>query len=507
MSIKRDKEILDYVFSVDCSRDFRVSYFEKDFLSFCLYYFPGIFSHPPAQVQMQYCDDLQLWWNIFFVWFREIAKTTFLKYYYIWMFVYKKRHYLMHYNSDIKKAQRFLFSLATILQKNIRLIEDFWYLYHAPEGRKKTDMTRKTLWEFMIWESILVQAMSIWTSPRWASFTAVVDWMIREYRVDFVSMDDIDNDQNIWNAERIEEDIRFINWEVSWWTSAFCQKVYLWNVIAEETRVLKLKQHYSNNPDFKMYWVPIRDKWKIVWERFVSTDKEAERKNKEVIKAFNESWESVDESFLFISLEAKRRDQWTISFNQNFNLIPYRKWQKIIKDSDIRHYSKLPNNYVITFWIDPAFSEKTWSDGMWLTITAQERFEKEIYKYVIEMREFTEDEKDEEKFCNVVQDLYHKYKCSMIFIENNNWWWIIARMLKKRKLAVTVINAEKDKVTRLREYQWEFERGLIKFNPDESKVWDWIKQLKAFPNWDFDDMVDATVHSFNPNVWTNIRAM
>jgi len=47
-------------------------------------------------------------------------------------------------------------------------------------------------------------------------------------------------------------------------------------------------------------------------------------------------------------------------------------------------------------------------------------FEKEIYKYVIEIREFIEDEKDEERFCSVVKDLYQKYKCSLIHIENNN---------------------------------------------------------------------------------------
>jgi hypothetical protein len=39
-------------------------------------------------------------------------------------------------------------------------------------------------------------------------------------------------------------------------------------------------------------------------------------------------------------------------------------------------------------------------------------------------------------------------------------------MLKKRKLAVIVINSENDKTTRLREYQSEFERGIIQFNPD-----------------------------------------
>lgn len=506
MIIKRDKEILDYVFSLECSAEYRKEYFRHDFLSFCLYYFPGIFSHWPAQIQREYCDDLQSWVNIFFVWFRECAKTLYLKYYYIWMIVYEKRHYLMHYNSDKKKAEKFLFSLSMILQKNTRLTDDFGFLYHEAEWRKKTDMTKKTLWAFMIWEAILVEAMSIWTSPRWATFTAIVNWLMREFRVDFVSMDDIDNDKNIWNPKIIETDVSFIKWEVSGWTSAFCQKVYLWNVLTEDTRVMRLKKHYSNNPDFKLYWIPIRQKWKIVWDRFVATDKEAEEKNKKIRKHFEAIWEPIDDTFFYVSLESKRRDQGSIAYNQNFNLIAYKKWQRIIKDSDIKYYYNLPKNHKIIFWIDPAFSEKTWSDGMWLTITAHEKFETVTYKYVIEMMEFLEDEKDEEKFCNTVANLYHKYKCSLIYIENNNGGWIIWRMLKKRRLAVIVKNSEKDKVTRLREFQWEFERWLIKFNPDDSKVASGIEQLKKFPNVDHDDMVDSMVYSFYPFVGWNIRS-
>lgn len=486
--IKRDKEIIDYVFSTECTKEFRIKYFENDFLAFCLYYYPAVFFHKPAPFQYEYCDDLQDWKSIFFIWFRECSKTTLLKYYYTWIFAYKKRHYLMHYNSDIKKAKSFLFSLTLLLQKNRRFTNDFWYLYHSPEWRKKTDITKKTIWEFMIWDSIKVEAMSLWTSPRWASFTAVIDGYMREFRVDFVSMDDIDNDKNVWNPEIIQEWVDFILWEVSWWTSSFCQKVFLWNIVGEDTRVTRLKKHYADSPDMKVYWLPIRIKWKITWDRFVSTDKEAEEKNKILIEEMKKDWEPIDESKLYISLQHKRRDQWSINFNQNFNLIAYKKWQRIIKDSDIKHYYTLPNNYVITFWVDPAFSLKTWTDGIWLTVTAQETYNDEIHKYVIEIREFMDEEKDENNFCAVTKDLYVMYNCKMIYIETNNGWSILARMLRKRWMAVTEITSDKDKITRLREYQGEFERWLIRFNPDESKVSKWIQQLKDFPNWLHDDM-------------------
>ena len=66
-------------------------------------------------------------------------------------------------------------------------------------------------------------------------------------------------------------------------------------------------------------------------------------------------------------------------------------------------------------------------------------------------------------------------------------------MLKKEGMAVDVINAEKDKVTRLREYEGAFNRGEIFFDPDMSDGLE--KQLLAFPNVDHDDLVDAMVYS------------
>jgi predicted phage terminase large subunit-like protein len=142
---------------------------------------------------------------------------------------------------------------------------------------------------------------------------------------------------------------------------------------------------------------------------------------------------------------------------------------------------------------------------MWLTITAQEKYTWEIHKYILESIAFEWTDKDEDKFCNTVVELYNKYKCSLIYIEQNNWWLILARMLKKRWLAVIVINSEKDKVTRLREFQWEFERWLIKFSSDSKKVWALENQLLAFPWWEHDDMVDSMVFSFTPFAWWEIR--
>jgi hypothetical protein len=57
--MKRDLELLNFIFSNKSKTFHRKKYFENDFLSFCLYYFPEVFSHPMAEFQKEYCDDLQ----------------------------------------------------------------------------------------------------------------------------------------------------------------------------------------------------------------------------------------------------------------------------------------------------------------------------------------------------------------------------------------------------------------------------------------------------------------
>ena len=490
---KRNKKLILFIFSEESKSVHRKEYFKNDFLYFCFYYFPGEFNHPLASFHFDYVETLESWTDVFFVWFRECAKSMFLTMYYVYIIVYTKRRFVMHYNSEIEQAKSMLRDVITILQDNEKLIVDFWYLYMPAEWVKRWNWKQKTVWEFITETGVKMKAMSVWKSPRWQKF--VYKWVT--YRPDLVWFDDLDNEKNTKNPDLIKADINFILWEVFWWVSSFAQKIFLWNVVNQDWRVPRLKKHFESDEKnkIKIFWIPIRIKWKISWNRFVATDKQSEQKNKGIVNVRD----------MFVSIEDRKREQWTIWFNQNYNLIAYKKWQKIIKDSDIKHYYKLPKKYKIVFWIDPAFSEKTWTDPIWLTVTAQEMYEKEIFKYVIEIKEFIEDEKDEERFCSVVVDMYHKYNCSLIYIEWNNGGLILARMLRKRWLSVIVVNAEKDKVTRLREYQWEFERGMIKFNPDDTKVWTWIQQLKDFPNVDHDDMVDSMVHSFTPFVWGTIR--
>lgn len=149
------------------------------------------------------------------------------------------------------------------------------------------------------------------------------------------------------------------------------------------------------------------------------------------------------------------------SYQQNYLLIARSDGESIIKRTSIRYAPSYPDGSRIVFGIDPAFSENTQSDSMGLAITAHHGEQ----RYNIATYEFKGKEKDEEKFVNAVFSLYEKHNCSIINIESNNGGEIIARMLRKRGMAVNVVKATKDKITRLREFEGAFDRGDIFFLP------------------------------------------
>lgn len=483
---QKDKEIVEYIFSEKSKSKVRKAYFEKDFLLFCFYYFPEEFLHALASFQIEYIENLEDWFNIFFVWFRECWKSMILTQYYVYCICYKRRRFIMHYNSEIEQAKSMLRDIVMILEENEKIIADFGHLYLPENWRKQKDKKQKTISEFITENGIKVKAMSIWKSPRWQKF--VYKWVT--YRPDLIWFDDIDTNKNTKNTDIIEADKNFILWEVFGWASSYTQFVFLWNVINDIGRVPSLKQHFESDEkkSVKIFWVPIRQKWKITWDRFVATDKEAKEKNKNI----------VNPREFYVSIETKRRLQGTIWFNQNYNLIPYKKGQKIVSLSMIQYYQNLPKNYKVVIWVDPAFSEKTNSDPIWITVTAQEKFWKENYYYILESLDLEWSEKNSANFIKIIKNLYLKYNASSVIIENNNGWWVLADLLKKEKIAVKIISATKDKVTRLSEYQSFFERWFIKFSSENEKVWKLITQLQEFPQASHDDMVDSMVYSFSP---------
>lgn len=138
----------------------------------------------------------------------------------------------------------------------------------------------------------------------------------------------------------------------------------------------------------------------------------------------------------------------------------------------------------IIFAVDPAFSEKTNTDSMALAVIGHLG----VYRYVLAVYEFKGQEKNEEKFCNFVAELYKQLSCSLIRVESNNGGIIIGRMFQRRNLATEIVASSKDKITRVREQEGRYTRGEVYFLPGTEAA---QNQIVAFPNVDHDDMVDA----------------
>lgn len=131
---------------------------------------------------------------------------------------------------------------------------------------------------------------------------------------------------------------------------------------------------------------------------------------------------------------------------------------KKIKKSD------LPEKFdYIQIGGDPAFSTKNSSDSFGIVVSGHIIREDVHYKYVLEAIKLQGEDKLQEHVEEVFEQLYHKYGVSIIKVENNNGGALFARALQKRHLAVEIVSATRDKLSRLKEYEGDFMREYIFF--------------------------------------------
>lgn len=433
----------------------RKHYFRNDFPAFYAW-------HSKNEIQPfqnQWLEDLETDRNFMIVWFRGSAKTTIVRWYVVWCIVYKIEPYIVVQSFEDKLSSEWVREIAKMLMTP-SLMRDYWILF--PFGGKREDLAKSSMSSFETTNGIKIESKSLGQTLRWAN-TTQKDW--GSTRPTLLILDDIDVDKSVKNIDIIDDNERKIIGEtIGALDPAHNRIIFLGNVINVDWIVPRFKNRYKDSWLMRECWLYDGENGSCIWE---------ERFTEEVIAELKLSWE--------------------IAFGQNYLGIPYADWMTIIKRSSIRYEKEWDKSARVVFGIDPAFSEKTNTDSMALTISAH----KWNTRYVIQSIEFNGSEKDEERFVSVVHRLYLEYKCACINIEANNGGEIIWRMLKKKGMAVNVVKAIKDKITRLREYEWAFERGEIFFLPGNEKV---IEQLLLFPNAPHDDLVDSMVYSLDAGV-------
>lgn len=431
-------------------KDTRKEYFRHDFEMWESWYF----RREQAPFHLDWNASLEWHNDILLVGFRWSGKTTKVQNYVAWCLLYAKEPYIIVQSYEDTLSSAWVREVAKILM-NPAIVEDYGCIY--PLNRKIEDLAKGGQSSFETTNGCKIESRGIGGTIRGANA-----WNKngRKTRPTLLILDDIDVTKSVANERIIEQNYDKI---VSETMGALDQTrrrvILLGNVINEDGVVPRFKRTFSGMWD--IFWQPLIDEsGDCVWpERFTN--------------------EVID----------KLRSEGERAFGQNYLLIPFTWGDTIIKRTSIKYATTMPQGARMVIGIDPAFSEKTWTDEMGVAMT----WHVGVNKYVQTMEGLSGTEKDEERFCAYVEWLYKKWNVAMVVVEENNGGLILARMLKKRNLSVMTKKAVKDKVTRLREYEGCFDRGEVFFLPGTEKG---VEQLLSFPHWAHDDRVDALVYSF-----------
>lgn len=472
-----DKDIREHIWT----RAFRKEYFKHDFFKYCNYYFDEYYSFDTPDCLKRYYEALEQWKNVYFKWFRWSAKTTIAQMFVNYCIAYKKRRNIMRYSQTIDNAEENLTYVANSFIWDTdwweRFIRDFGNLYYPEFSTRWGQKKIKRLDKFVTENECYVRAMSLWTSPRWKNYTAS-DW---KFRPDLLIFDDVDTISSCQNKKKIDKSFEFMLNEVLWWTTWSTQLIFLWNTIYEDWLVPRFEEHIKNDKNWEIIILPIYNNWKIVRDRFVETDDEADKLNKWI----------TDSNKKYTSLETEKRRLWSISFWQNYLLVPYSKWWNIITRDMIRYDNNCINYWFdrIQIWIDPAISEREWAHRFAITICWFD-WEK---RYILESVWLEWNEKNIKRAWLIVKSLYDKRKADRVIVETVAYQAVLKTIFSDMWMAVSETKTSRDKVTRLLEKQSLFEDWLVFFYPDKTR--ELVDELLQMPNWEYDDYVDSMLFS------------
>lgn len=473
----RDDEFFRVDELINLDKKSRKFYFSQSFFDYCNYYFREYFWFDTPECLRAYYQALALWKNVYFKWFRWSAKTTIAQMYVNYCIAYKKRRNIMRYSQTIDNAEENLTYIANTFIADTdwgeRFVRDFGNIYYPDYTVKNGKKKMKRLDKFITENHCYIRAMSLGTSPRGKNYTAPDG----KFRPDLLIFDDVDTISSCQSKKKIDKSFEFILNEVLGWTTWATQILFLWNTIYEDGIVPRFEEHIKDDPTWESIILPIYQDGKIVRDRFVETDKEAEKLNVWIEEAYKK----------YTSLETERRRLWTISFNQNYLLIPYALWQHIVT-RDMIQYDNNCRSYTfdkIQIGVDPAVSEKEGSDRFAISVVwfLWDR------RYVLESVGLEWTEKNIKRATTVVHNLYQKWNANRVVVETVAYQAVLKTIFKSMWMAVQEEKTTKDKTTRLMEKQILFEDHKVYFYPWATD--DLVDELITFPNWEHDDRIDS----------------
>ena len=123
------EEILKVYNHVINKKTSRIAYLEYDIFAFGLYHFPQAFTCVSAPFHKDWCKAFAGSEHLLIIAFRESAKSFWLMVFFIHNIVYRKRRNMFYVCYDKSTANERLFDIATHLQTNHTLLEDYGALF------------------------------------------------------------------------------------------------------------------------------------------------------------------------------------------------------------------------------------------------------------------------------------------------------------------------------------------------------------------------------------------
>ena len=173
----------------------RIERLEKDFESWCRYYFPNFYTSEPAQFHIDASRRVLRnpeWYEVR-SWSRELAKSARTMMEVLFLVLTDKKHNVLLVSNSYDNAERLLLPYKANLESNNRIINDYG---------KQQSLGNWEAGEFKTKNGKSFRALGAGQSPRGTRNDAV--------RPDVIIIDDIDTDQDVKNSDIIKARVSWI---------------------------------------------------------------------------------------------------------------------------------------------------------------------------------------------------------------------------------------------------------------------------------------------------------
>lgn len=295
MRTKIDPEILKEM--TEGSREYRKYICDLAPEYFAFFYFPEYFVYEEAPFHWLFFNDFDRLMKgqldeAAWIAFRESAKTTITKIMVCFAICHQKKRYINWDSYDKENAEAALFDIATWLQTNKRLINDYGRIFK----RKRTkgdedndDPSRKRLGSFVTENEVKVEAFSTQESTRGRLYL--------DKRPDMFILDDVETNKTKESFAIMTKIKSHID-EMRAGLSVTGCVLYLGNYIVEDGVISYVEQLLKNNPSKVYRKIPVYENNLPTWPgKYFMNNKETIAYN---IDKPREEWK--------VSIEKKRAD-------------------------------------------------------------------------------------------------------------------------------------------------------------------------------------------------------